>query len=65
MKGMVEFGAFQTAENRSATVNFMRNFRALSKSVEFHPCASAQGRDSKEDEGVQGRRRKGERVRAC
>ena len=30
----------------------MRNFRALSKSVEFHPCASAQGRDSKEDEGV-------------
>ena len=31
----------------SATVNFMRNFRALSKSVEFHPCASAQGRDSK------------------
>ena len=29
----------------SATVNFMRNFQALSKSVEFHPCASAQGRD--------------------
>ena len=38
----------------SATVNFMRNFRALSKSVEFHPCASAQGRDGKEDEGVRG-----------
>ena len=43
----------------SATVNFMRNFRALSKGVEFHPCASAQGRDSKEYEGVRGRRRKG------
>ena len=36
----------------SATVNFMRNFLALSKDVDFHPCASAQGRDSKEDEGV-------------
>ena len=36
----------------SATVNFMRNLRALSKSVEFHPCASAQGRDGKEDEGA-------------
>ena len=35
----------------SATVNFMRNFRALSKSVEFHPCASAQGREGKEDGG--------------
>ena len=28
----------------TATVNFMRNFRALSKGVEFHPCASAQGK---------------------
>ena len=43
----------------SATVNFMRNFLALSKDVAFHPCASAQGRDSKEDEGVRGRRKKG------
>jgi len=43
----------------SATVNFMRNFLALSKDVAFHPCASAQGRDSKEDERVRGRRRKG------
>ena len=43
----------------SATVNFMRNFLALSKDVAFHPCASAQGRDGKEDEGVRGRRRKG------
>ena len=38
----------------TATVNFMRNFRALSKSVEFHPCASAQGRDSKEDAAARG-----------
>ena len=38
----------------SATVNFMRNFRALSKSVEFHPCASAQGRDSKRMRGCGG-----------
>ena len=32
------------ATERQATVNFMRNFRALSKSVEFHPCAIAQGK---------------------
>lgn len=44
---------------RSATVNFMRNFRALSKDVAFHPCASAQGRDSKEDEGVRGEKEEG------
>ena len=34
----------------------MRNFRALPESVELHPCAPAQGRDGKEDEGAQARR---------
>ncbi len=35
----------------SATVNFDRSFRALSKREDSMPCASAQGRDGKEDEG--------------
>ena len=35
----------------SATVNFDRSFRALSKREDSRPCASAQGRDGKEDEG--------------
>ena len=38
----------------SATVNFDRSFRALSKREDSRPCASAQGRDGKEDEGCEG-----------
>ena len=38
----------------SATVNFDRSFRALSKREDSRPCASAQGRDGKEDEGCDG-----------
>ena len=38
----------------SATVNFDRSFRALSKREDSRPCASAQGRDGKEDEGREG-----------
>ena len=34
----------------SATVNFDRSFRALSKREDSRPCAPAQGRDGKEDE---------------
>ena len=35
----------------AATVNFDRSFRALSKREDSRPCASAQVRDVKEDEG--------------
>ena len=35
----------------SATVIFKLKFLTLSKGVDFQPCASAQGRDGKEDEG--------------
>ena len=38
----------------SATVNFDRSFRALSKREDSRPCASAQGRDGMEDEGCEG-----------
>ena len=38
----------------SATVNFDRSFRALSKREDSRPCAPAQGRDGKEDEGREG-----------
>ena len=37
--------------NGSATVNFDRSFRVLSKREDSWPCAPAQGRDGKEDEG--------------
>ena len=39
----------------SATVDFDRSFRALSKREDSRPCASAQGRDGKEDEGARGK----------
>ena len=48
-KGMVRRAKLGT--KGSATVNFDRSFRALSKREDSRPCASAQGRDGKEDEG--------------
>ena len=41
---ILEYIAVSFWENRSATVNFDRDFRALSKCADFHPCAPAQGK---------------------
>ena len=44
---------------RVSNCKFQVKFWALSKDVDFRPCASAQGRDGKEDEGCGGVRARG------
>ena len=46
--------AYWIGTKGSATVNFDRSFWALSKREDSRSCASAQGRDGKEDEGCEG-----------